>query len=70
MNYKTVSDNRITFLMRLQSILKEFDARIYGYDEYKLYIDLGIHRDGFERIVYSDTDGAITSNNIMNFDKM
>ena len=60
---------RTAFLTRLQSLLREFDARINDHDGYKLYIDFGIHGEGSERIVYSDTEGEITADNIMDFDK-
>ena len=33
------------------------------------FIDLGIHGEGFERIVYSDTEGEVDADNIMDFDK-
>lgn len=62
-------DRRTAFLTRLQSLLREFDARIYDHDDYRLYIDLGIHGEGFERIVYSDTEGEVDADNIMDFDK-
>lgn len=62
-------DSKTAFLTRLGALLKEFDARIYDHDDYRLYIDLGIHREGFERIVYSDTEGEVNADNIMDFDK-
>lgn len=67
-------DRRTAFLTRLQSLLKEFDARIYDEDCYRLYIDFDIHIDkkgclDYQRIVYSDTSGEITADNIMDFDK-
>lgn len=62
-------DRRTAFLTRLQSLLREFDARINDHDGYKLYIDFGIHGEGSDRIVYSDTEGEITADNIMDFDK-
>ena len=62
-------DAKTAFLTRLQSLLREFEARINDHDGYKLYIDFGIHGEGSERIVYSDTEGEITADNIMDFDK-
>lgn len=62
-------ERRATFLSHLQSLLRAFDARISDYDEYKLYIDLGISGGDSEQIVYSSTNGFITSDNIMDFDK-
>ncbi len=63
------TDPKREFLERLQSLLLEFDARIYDHDNFRLYIDFGIHGEGFGRIVYSDTEGEITADNIMDFDK-
>ena len=68
-NELDIIDAKTAFLTRLQSLMREFDARIYDHDDYRLYIDLGIHGEGFERIVYSDTEGEVDADNIMGFDK-
>lgn len=70
-NNLELCDRKTAFLTRLQSLLKEFDARIYDNDYYRVYIDLGIHDslNPMERIVYTDTEGEITADNIMDFDK-
>ena len=65
----SLEDVKTAFLTRLGALLKEFDARIYDHDDYRLYIDLVIHGDMSERIVYSDTEGEIDADNIMDFDK-
>ena len=62
-------DRRTAFLTRLQSLLREFDARIYDEDEYKVIIDLGIHSNKGERIECMGTDGEVNADNIMDFDK-
>lgn len=62
-------DRKTSFLRELQALLRKYDARIYDHDDYRLYIDLNIHGEGFERIVYSDTEGEVNADNIMDFDK-
>lgn len=65
------TDRRTAFLRKLGALLREFDARIYDNDYYRVYIDLGIHDslNPMERIVFTDTEGEITADNIMDFDK-
>lgn len=62
-------DRKTAFLRELQSLLRKYDARIYDHDDYRLYINLGLHGEDFERIVYSDTNGEVNADNIMDFDK-
>ena len=61
-------DAKTAFLTRLQSLLREFDARIYD-DECRGIIDLGVHSGKSERIKYSDFDWELNADNIMDFDK-
>lgn len=65
----TSLDRKTAFLSELRALLRRYDALIYEHSEYRLYIDLDIHGDGFERIVYSYTEGEINADNIMDFDK-
>ena len=68
-------DRKTAFLRELQALLRKFDARIYDHDDYKLYVEIDHHRDektGFDnlvRIEYSDTNGELNADNIMDFDK-
>ena len=62
-------DRRTAFLTELQALLRKYDARIYDEDEYKVIIDLGIHSNKGERIECMGTDGEVTADNIMDFDK-
>lgn len=68
-------DRKTAFLTELQALLRKYDARIYDHDDYKLYVEIDHHRDknvGFDnlfRIEYSDTNGEINADNVMDFDK-
>ena len=69
------ADRRTAFLTELQALLRKYDARIYDHDDYKLYVEIDHHRDknvGFDnlfRIEYSDTNGELNADNVMDFDK-
>lgn len=62
-------DRKNAFLSELQVLLRKYDARIRDNDYYRVYIDLGIHGGNMENIVYSDTNGEVTADNVMGFDK-
>ena len=68
-------DRRTAFLTRLQSLLKEFDAKIYGglsdicSDEEVLYIQIGLDRIEYRNGQYNVCYPHIAADNIMDFDK-
>lgn len=61
---------KIAFLTRLQELLATFDASIYGYEQYKLCIDLG---DGDQLKWYWGNkplnQSMLTAENIFDYDK-
>lgn len=63
-------DKKQTFLERLQGLLRDFDASIYDYEQYKLCIDLG----GGEQLEWSWSgktyaESQLTAENVFDYDK-
>ena len=65
-------DRRTAFLTRLQSLLREFDAKIYGgqsdiYDEDVLYIQIGNDRIAYRNGQHNVCYPHINADNIIDF---
>lgn len=64
-------DMRKDFLTRLGALLKEFDARIYDENGWKLFIDIGIHKSGGDSVRYflEDLGNELNANNVFEYNK-